>query len=72
MTLPTRELGRSGLKVSALGLGCMGMSFAYGPTPEKSEMITLIRQAVERGVTLLRHRRGLWPLRERGTAGRGA
>lgn len=51
MTLPTRELGRSGLKVSALGLGCMGMSFAYGPTPAKSEMITLIRQAVERGVT---------------------
>ncbi|MFV0493274.1 MAG: aldo/keto reductase [Pseudorhodobacter sp.] len=51
MTLAMRELGRSGLKVSGLGLGCMGMSFAYGPAPEKSEMITLLRQAVERGVT---------------------
>jgi aryl-alcohol dehydrogenase-like predicted oxidoreductase len=50
-TLPTRELGRSGLKVSALGLGCMGMNFAYGPAPERGEMIALLRQAVERGVT---------------------
>jgi aryl-alcohol dehydrogenase-like predicted oxidoreductase len=50
-TLPTRELGRSGLKVSAIGLGCMGMNFAYGPAPERGEMITLLRQAVERGVT---------------------
>jgi aryl-alcohol dehydrogenase-like predicted oxidoreductase len=50
-TLPTRELGRSGLKVSALGLGCMGMNFAYGPAPERGEMVALLRQAVERGVT---------------------
>jgi len=47
-----RKLGNSGLEVSAIGLGCMGMSFAYGPAPDKKEMIALIRSAVERGVTL--------------------
>ena len=46
-----RKLGNSGLEVSALGLGCMGMSFGYGPAGDKREMITLIRKAVERGVT---------------------
>src|SRR5579863_4241307 len=46
-----RKLGKSGLEVSALGLGCMGMSFGYGPAGEKSEMISVIRSAVERGVT---------------------
>jgi aryl-alcohol dehydrogenase-like predicted oxidoreductase len=46
-----RELGKSGLKVSAMGLGCMGMSFSYGTPPAKAEMVTLLRQAVERGVT---------------------
>ena len=46
-----RKLGRSGLEVSALGLGCMGMSFSYGPAADKKEMISLIRTAVERGVT---------------------
>jgi aryl-alcohol dehydrogenase-like predicted oxidoreductase len=46
-----RELGKSGLDVSALGLGCMGMSFGYGPAHDKREMIALIRSAVERGVT---------------------
>jgi len=46
-----RELGNSGLEVSAIGLGCMGMSFGYGPAGDKKEMITLIRAAVERGVT---------------------
>ncbi|HTT68006.1 MAG TPA: aldo/keto reductase [Gemmatimonadales bacterium] len=46
-----RTLGRSGLEVSALGLGCMGMSFAYPPYPDRKEMISLIRSAVERGVT---------------------
>jgi aryl-alcohol dehydrogenase-like predicted oxidoreductase len=46
-----RKLGKSGLEVSAIGLGCMGMSFAYGPAPDKKDMITLIRTAVERGVT---------------------
>ncbi len=47
-----RKLGSSGLEVSALGLGCMGMSFAYGPPPDKQEMISLIRKAVDRGITL--------------------
>lgn len=47
-----RKLGNSGLEVSALGLGCMGMSYAYGATPDRKEMIKLLRQAVERGVTL--------------------
>ncbi len=46
-----RALGKSGLEVSAVGLGCMGMSFAYGPAPDKGTMIALIRSAVDRGVT---------------------
>ncbi len=46
-----RKLGRSNLEVSALGLGCMGMSFSYGPPADKQEMITLLRAAVERGIT---------------------
>ncbi len=47
-----RRLGTSNLEVSALGLGCMGMSFGYGPPADKQQMIALIRTAVERGVTL--------------------
>ena len=46
-----RKLGKSGLEVSALGLGCMGMSFGYGPAKDKQEMIPVIRAAAERGVT---------------------
>src|SRR3984885_2839543 len=46
-----RKLGKSGLEVSAIGLGCMGMSFSFGPPADKQEMIALLRQAVERGVT---------------------
>jgi len=46
-----RKLGNSGLEVSALGLGCMGMSYGYGPAGDKQEMISLLRKAVERGVT---------------------
>src|SRR5437867_2303479 len=46
-----RKLGKSGLEVSAIGLGCMGMSFAYGPPADKLEMISLIRKAVELGIT---------------------
>jgi aryl-alcohol dehydrogenase-like predicted oxidoreductase len=46
-----RKLGRSNLEVSALGLGCMGMSFSYGPPKDKKEMITLIQAAVDRGIT---------------------
>src|SRR5437667_2876968 len=50
-TMKKRKLGKSNLEVSALGLGCMGMSFGYGPAADKKEMIWLIRTAVERGVT---------------------
>src|SRR5438128_9764173 len=46
-----RTLGKSGLEVSAPGLGCMGMSYGYGPPADKQEMIFLIRSAVERGIT---------------------
>jgi len=46
-----RKLGKSGLEVSALGLGCMGMSFSYGPPKDKKEMTSLLRAAIERGVT---------------------
>jgi len=46
-----RKLGRQGLEVSAIGLGCMGMSFGYGPPADKQEMIKLIRTAVEHGIT---------------------
>jgi len=46
-----RKLGKSGLEVSALGLGCMGMSFSYGPPKDKPEMTSLLRAAVERGIT---------------------
>ena len=46
-----RKLGKSGLEVSAIGLGCMGMSFSYGPPKDKQEMTALLRSAVERGVT---------------------
>ena len=46
-----RKLGKSGLEVSALGLGCMGMSFGFGPAGDKQEMISLIRSAVDSGVT---------------------
>ena len=46
-----RVLGKSGLKVSALGLGCMGMSWSYGEAKDKKEMIALIRSAVEQGIT---------------------
>jgi aryl-alcohol dehydrogenase-like predicted oxidoreductase len=46
-----RQLGRSGLEVSALGLGCMGMSHAYFPLPDRGEMVSLLRTAVDRGVT---------------------
>src|SRR6201998_2774458 len=46
-----RKLGNSNLEVSALGLGCMGMSFSYGPPKDKQEMTTVLRGAVERGIT---------------------
>jgi len=46
-----RRLGKGNLEVSAIGLGCMGMSFSYGPPKDKQQMISLIQVAVERGVT---------------------
>lgn len=46
-----RKLGNSGLEVSAMGLGCMGMSYGYGPASDPKKMISVIREAVERGVT---------------------
>jgi aryl-alcohol dehydrogenase-like predicted oxidoreductase len=49
--MQTRKLGNSNLEVSAIGLGCMGMSFGYGPAGEKQQMISVIRSAVEQGVT---------------------
>ncbi|HEY1910099.1 MAG TPA: aldo/keto reductase [Vicinamibacterales bacterium] len=49
--MQTRTLGKNGLEVSALGLGCMGMTFSYGPAADKQEMIKLLRLAVDRGVT---------------------
>ncbi|MBB4802842.1 aryl-alcohol dehydrogenase-like predicted oxidoreductase [Flavobacterium nitrogenifigens] len=49
--MQTRKLGNSGLEVSALGLGCMGMSFGYGPVHDKNEMIKLLRSAYEKGIT---------------------
>ena len=49
--MKTRTLGKSGLEVSAIGLGCMGMSWSYSPIPDRNEMVALLRAAVERGVT---------------------
>ncbi|MEI8196630.1 MAG: aldo/keto reductase, partial [Phycisphaerae bacterium] len=49
--MQTRRLGKSNLQVSALGLGCMGMSFSYGPPKDKQEMTSLLHAAVERGIT---------------------
>src|SRR6476659_7364897 len=56
-----RKVGKSGLEVSAIGLGCMGMSFAYGPAKDKQEMISLLRAAVERGVTFFDTAEGYGP-----------
>jgi len=56
-----RILGNSGLEVSALGLGCMGMSQSYGPSPDKREMIALIRAAVDRGITFFDTAEGYGP-----------
>ena len=56
-----RKLGKSGLEVSAMGFGCMGLSHAYGPPVEKQAGVALIRTAVERGVTSSTPRRSTGP-----------
>ena len=65
-----RKLGKSNLEVSALGLGCMGMSFSYGPPKDKQEMIALLRAAVERGITFFDTAEVYGPFTERRTGGR--
>src|SRR6266700_8384840 len=50
-TMQKRKLGKSNLEVSAIGLGCMGMSFSYGPAKDKREMTDLLHAAVDRGIT---------------------
>src|SRR5262249_16994144 len=57
-----RKLGNSNLEVSALGLGCMGMSFSYGPPGDKQEMISVLRAAVERGITFFDTAEGYGPV----------
>ena len=64
-----RKLGNSNLEVSALGLGCMGMSFGYGPAADKQEMISLIRSAVERGVTFFDTAEAYGPFTNEGLVG---
>jgi aryl-alcohol dehydrogenase-like predicted oxidoreductase len=59
--MKTRQLGRSGLTVSELGLGCMGLSFGLGPATDRKEAIEVIRSAVERGVTLFDTAEGYGP-----------
>ena len=65
-----RKLGKSNLEVSALGLGCMGMSFSYGPPKDKQEMTALLRAAVERGVTFFDTAEVYGPFIERRACGR--
>ena len=66
-----RKLGKSGLEVSAIGLGCMGMSFSYGPPKDKQEMISLLRKAVELGVTFFDTAEVYGPLRNEELVGEG-
>ena len=65
-----RKLGKSNLEVSAIGLGCMGMSFSYGPPKDKQEMTALLRAAVERGITFFDTAEVYGPFTERRTGGR--
>jgi aryl-alcohol dehydrogenase-like predicted oxidoreductase len=67
-----RKLGKSNLEVSAIGLGCMGMSFGLGPPADKKKMISLIRSAVELGVTFFDTAEVYGPFTQRGTRGRSA
>ena len=65
-----RKLGNGGLEVSAIGLGCMGMSFGYGPATEKQQAITLIRAAFDRGVTFFDTAEAYGPFTNEGLRGR--
>ena len=67
-----RILGKNGLEVSAIGFGCMGLSFAYGPAMDRGEAIQLLRAAVERGVTFFDTAECLRAVRQRGAGRRGA
>ena len=67
-----RKLGKSNLEVSALGLGCMGMSFGFGPPADKQEMIALIRKSVELRHHILRHCGSLRRLHQRRIGRRSA
>ena len=60
-----RKLGKSNLEVSALGLGCGGMSFSYGPPKDKKEMTDLLHAAVERGITFFDTAEVYGPIPER-------
>src|SRR3954453_9556714 len=66
-----RKLGNSGLEVSAIGLGCMGMSFGYGPPKDKKEMTELLHAAVERGVTFFDTAEVYGPFTNEARAGEG-
>ena len=66
-----RRLGKGNLEVSAIGLGCMGMSFSYGPPKDKQEMTSLLRAAVERGITFFDTAEA-WPIHKRRTCWRSA
>ena len=67
-----RTLGTNGPEVSAIGLGCMSMTGGYSDKPDRQEMISLIRAAVDRGVTFFDTAEIYGPVRQRGTRRRGA
>ena len=69
--MKARVLGSSGLEVSPLGLGCMGMSQSFGPPPPRDEMIAFLRAAVERGVTLFDTAEVYGPFHNEELVGRG-